>query len=48
MADLAVAWPLQNPNVASVICGITQEKYIEANAAVSYFYFLVFNMIIIL
>merc|ERR1711934_1189203 len=33
MADLAVAWPLQNPNVASVICGITQEKYIETNAA---------------
>merc|ERR1712151_413739 len=33
MADLAVAWPLSNPNVASVICGITKAKYIESNAA---------------
>jgi aryl-alcohol dehydrogenase-like predicted oxidoreductase len=33
LAQLAVAWVLQNPNVASAIVGATRPEQVQANAA---------------
>jgi aryl-alcohol dehydrogenase-like predicted oxidoreductase len=35
MAQLAIAWVLQNPNVASAIIGASRPEQVESNAAAS-------------